>query len=320
MVKFFYRVFSVLFIVVLIDISVGSLSYAFITHIPNANILQTDACYALNKITPDILIVGASRAKHSFNSEIIKDSMQMSVYNGGLDGHEILYQRAVVKSVIDRNPPKIIVLDVSPNQLNGFWKGRLVDVHHFYYTNKYMKESINMMYDKDTDHTKYISSLYMRKLLNGISQLKYHIQFISSLYTYNNTFPWFIQALIIGNVHDSLCGFRPLPYKKDRLELVNDTSTFKFMPTEYEAFIDIIKICKQKRIKLILTYCPGYIKDTSNFNAVIKRVAKKYNVQYYSYVNSKYYLTHPKLFKDNAHLNEKGAYIYSKSFIHYMRK
>ena len=54
--------------------------------------------------TPDVLILGSSRAEHHYVSTILADSLGMNVYNAGIDGAEgINVQLPLLEIILQRN-------------------------------------------------------------------------------------------------------------------------------------------------------------------------------------------------------------------------
>ena len=69
--------------------------------------------YAMEKTEADILIFGSSRANHHYVPEVFEDSLKMKFYNTGRDANGVFFQSAVLKSVLKRYKPKIIIYDHS---------------------------------------------------------------------------------------------------------------------------------------------------------------------------------------------------------------
>ena len=70
------------------------------------------------KATSDILILGSSRALHHYNAESISQETGMSCYNAGTGGYGLFLDYAVLSEKIhQKNIPKMVILDVSPNTL-----------------------------------------------------------------------------------------------------------------------------------------------------------------------------------------------------------
>ena len=104
-------------LVFVIDFSIGrTLRYFYFKETSGLHFRTT---YAMEKTEADILVFGASRANHHYIPEVFKDSLEMSFYNTGRDGNGIFFQTALLKSVLKRYSPKVIILDYA----GGFEKG-----------------------------------------------------------------------------------------------------------------------------------------------------------------------------------------------------
>ena len=67
--------------------------------------------FAIRESKANILILGSSRAQHSYVTKIIEDEFQTSCYNAGRDGQSIFYHYAIFSAAIKRYKPSIIILD-----------------------------------------------------------------------------------------------------------------------------------------------------------------------------------------------------------------
>ena len=56
--------------------------------------------YAIEQSNESLLILGSSRAQHHYNSQILADSLGLSVYNAGVSGQNIYFHYALLKSVL----------------------------------------------------------------------------------------------------------------------------------------------------------------------------------------------------------------------------
>ena len=65
-----------------------------------------------------LLILGSSRARNHYNPRIFRDSLGMSCYNAGRSGCFLVYQSAQLDLILDRYVPKVIVLEVTPYDMN----------------------------------------------------------------------------------------------------------------------------------------------------------------------------------------------------------
>ena len=109
MKKYLAKLFIGVVIVVVLDIALGSIMRHYYFSVDSGLFQRTT--FAMEETTADILIFGASRANHHYNTKIIEDRTGTSVYNTGRNGNYIFYQMGILKAVLERYTPKHIVLD-----------------------------------------------------------------------------------------------------------------------------------------------------------------------------------------------------------------
>src|SRR5450432_4813903 len=73
---------------------------------------QYRAIYALDKTKADVLIFGSSTAYHLYKPPIIAARLKETCYNVGSPGQGVLFDYALLKSVLKRYTPMLIILDV----------------------------------------------------------------------------------------------------------------------------------------------------------------------------------------------------------------
>lgn len=73
--------------------------------------------YILDKCDAECLVIGSSKAERSYVTDILQDSLLMSVYDGGQGGCFFLFQNCVINMLLDRGKPKQIIWDVQPECL-----------------------------------------------------------------------------------------------------------------------------------------------------------------------------------------------------------
>ncbi|HXS59927.1 MAG TPA: hypothetical protein VN703_03845, partial [Candidatus Sulfopaludibacter sp.] len=73
--------------------------------------LQCRTTYSIEKTTANVLIFGSSAANHDYQTNTFTKRLDTSFYNTGRDGISIFYEYAVLKAILKRYTPKIIILD-----------------------------------------------------------------------------------------------------------------------------------------------------------------------------------------------------------------
>jgi hypothetical protein len=60
----------------------------------------------------DVLVLGASRAAHHYDDELLTERLGVKVRNGGVDGRGIRYARGMLALCAARHAPRLVVLDL----------------------------------------------------------------------------------------------------------------------------------------------------------------------------------------------------------------
>lgn len=260
--------------------------------------LEFATTYSIEKTTANILIFGSSRANHHYNPAIFESQLKMSCQNVGRDGQEIFYHFAVLKAVLHRYSPKIIILDFN-------WE-------------EFIKDQVS--YDK-------ISSLlpYYRNHpeIHRIVNLKSNyekIKLFFKSYPYNST----IFYVILGNTEynlkkrNEINGYVPLYQIWNKpVNTYNELKKYELDTTKIEIYEAFIKDCINSGIELYIIHSPyfarsNYLDKSIEIGQVI---AKKHNVPFYDFTNDSVFINNQILFSEPAHLNDKGAKIFSNMII-----
>lgn len=252
--------------------------------------------YTFNKVNTPVLIIGSSRANHHYYPQVFEDSLKLGCFNSGLDGGHIFYYDAALRCILKRYTPKIIVLDFLPQELENN--------------------------PEDYDHLSVLLPYYsthpeIRDLIMLRSRYE-RIKLFSSIYPYN--------SLIIPSLTGSLDLHHKAAYEirlkgfdpgyngvlKEKLKTVYykneiDTNTVNTLQS-------FIKECSGHKIKLFIIVSPVFTnyKNQSESISIAKNIANHYEVKLWNYSQDNYFLNHRELFNDIAHLNPKGAEIFSK--------
>ena len=85
-----------------------------------------------------------------------------------------------------------------------------------------------------------------------------------------------------------------------------------------ELLINTLDVCNEKGIKVIFCFSPKFRNEhieNNNQWKELKRISAKYNVPFIDFENCDVFMRDSSLFKDNVHLNDKGARLYMELFI-----
>jgi hypothetical protein len=293
---FIYRVVITLAVLFICDRAIGYLmNYLYFNQQSGDGYLVT---YAMDRTDADILILGSSRAKHSYDALIFEDSTKFSCFNAGRDGTEhLLFNYGQFKAATSRYNPEIVILDIRPEDLA-------------YSATEYDMLSPLLPYYKTHDE---IKELLLER--GPFEKLKH----ISALYPFNSL----VFQVVMGNleinkrrkVHYN--GYVPFRDAKVTGQIdtlpVHDTTLDEY---KIELLEDMIRICSEKDIRLIFVYSPTWHIVTNNpYNSVLTELCNENQIDYLNLSNHPDFLANPGYFYDRTHLNDKGAKIFTSMLI-----
>lgn len=292
MKKKIYFVAIILFIVFGFDIMIGAVSKQAIKSVNDVGLNQTNSAQALFKRKADVLILGSSRANHSFDCKIMHNELGLSCYNAGRDGMNIMYDGMILFSYLERYIPKLVVLDLNASMLDDSWNETWQEMLCFYGMSEAVDEVINSQ-------------------AKPIEMLKLQ----SNIYRYNKTWEWLLKARLSQD-QSFLDGYRPMPVQHDSPGTVDSVNqTFKADKNNLEMLDKIVKRCKDRGIQLIITYSPSLIVDSGNFAKFLFDYGRKNNLVVFNWNGDVEYSSNPQWFYDKTHLNEDGAKNFTIDFV-----
>lgn len=279
-------------IVVFFDLAIGAISRKLVMAAPDAGLNQTNTAQALFNKKADVLVLGSSRANHHYVSSMFKDSLGLSCYNAGRDGHDILYAYMIFQSFLERNTPKMVVVDIASSMMDGSWIEHNKDMTCFYGASQAVTEVL----DKD--------------VLKGFDKVK----MLSNLYRYNNTLEWIATAYLSNRGEGD--GYFPMPVTNNGMtKVVGKDHAFKPHPKCLSYLDDIVKTCKEKDIQLILCVSPSLSYSMHGINDWMMEYGKQQQIKTLDFTGDTTYVDHPDLFFDATHLNDLGARAFTKHLL-----
>lgn len=238
----------------------------------------------------EILILGSSRAVHHYNPKIFSKGLNKSCYNAGFGGQGLFLNYALLKERIKSQPPKIIILDLAPNIIDD--------------NKTYNKLNLLLPY--------YKTHLAFKEIIQLNPEFS-KLELVSSLYVYNSTLYDFIRSLLLKEKKSNF-GFVPLegqinenkfsPFILENEKMDNNKITY---------LNKIINLCETENIRLISVISPTYLKFDQKNRIIdkLKTILNKKNIEFYDYSNDTSFYQKKVFFKDQLHLNEVGADIFS---------
>ena len=292
MKKAIYITLITLGIVVFFDLAIGAISRKLVMAAPDAGLNQTNTAQALFNKKAEVLVLGSSRANHHYVSSMFKDSLGLSCYNAGRDGHDILYAYMIFQSFLERNTPKMVVVDIASSMMDGSWIEHNKDMTCFYGASQAVTEVL----DKD--------------VLKGFDKVK----MLSNLYRYNNTLEWIATAYLSNWGEGD--GYFPMPITNNSMKKkVAKDYFFQPHPVCLSYLDQIIEICQHNKIQLVLCVSPSLSYSLYGTNDWMMKYAHDKGVKAQDFTGDTTYVDHSDLFYDATHLNDRGAQLFTSNFI-----
>jgi hypothetical protein len=296
-----YKIFArklLLFIciIILFDFIIGAMLHWL--YFRQKSGLLYRATYSMEKTNAGGLIFGSSRANHHYEPEVFKERLGLNFYNAGRDGNSIFYHYAVLKAVLKRYRPKMIVLDLNPQEfiVNKDSYDRLSSLFPYYKSHPEIRPVVNLK-----------SPLEKYKMYSGI-------------YPFNS----FLLTILIGNLDankertQDIEGYIPLnnhlthEIKTNQIPVTYETDSFKI--NVYKLFI---AECKKFKVDLYIAASPNFIKSgyTDYSIRLGQGIAEKMHIPFYDFSRDSLFLNRSWLFSDPGHLNNDGAKLFSNNLI-----
>lgn len=253
----------------------------------------------------DIAIYGSSRAWVHIDPKILNDSLELDVYNFGIDGHNFWLQYLRHLEFLKHNKkPKTIILSVDVYSLQ-----KRIDLYQPDQFLPYMLWNSNIQ--------EYTSSYV------GYNTFEYYLPLLRYSGK-SNALKTIINNIFINQSNDNFRNNGFLGMKRewnndlDKAKENKDTYKIKLDSTSITLFEKFINECKINDIELLFVYTPEYI-DGQNFVAnrndifqIYRDMSIKYSIEFYDYSNDSLCFN-KKYFYNASHLNNTGAEIFSKT-------
>ncbi len=255
-------------------------------------IRQTDA---------EILLIGNSVIQDGIDPSIIEDSTNLSCYNGGAAGQNLIFFETVIDCALQRYTPKMIVLGIRPEEVGENIGEGLFDVLRPYYHIGY--KSIDEHFDNMSSNNKFL--------------------YKSSFCRYNSIWVRILLYSLIKEAEYTDNGFNAnvVPAQTPTIKHVDNVD----VPSERKmnSLKRIFNKCNEKGVKICVCFPPSLLifpqKDLPCVNAV-KELCRQYKAPCFIDYNNPFFLHSPELFYDAGHVNINGAEIYSRQIASKLKK
>lgn len=292
MKKFIKHIILFFAIVIIVDVAVGAFFHFLQSTVAKGR--TKVEYYACKESNEGIMIMGSSRASHHYVPQIISDGLGLKCYNAGQDGNGIILQYGRWKMISERYTPKLIIYDITPN-----FDFALND---------------NMTY---VDRLKpFCDDKQVKGYVSEIFPLE-NIKLFSQMYRYNYKFLEILSDCAMGRVVND--GYAPLQ------GLIRQEIVEQDVVNKYRMEKDSVKLmylerliyeAKEKGTEIVLVLSPSFrgVQSDEKTIAAMKALAQRQNVLFFDYTDDPI-CNDDHLFYDSAHLNDKGARIFTNKFI-----
>lgn len=294
----FLKAFLFLLILFILDFIMGTFLGRLYLNQKPGDLYRVNYC--VDSANEDILIFGASRANHHYVPEIFTQRMHKTCYNTGTDGQTILYNYAILKSVLKRYSPKIAILDFSRNEFRVEQESydRLSALIPFYKSHPEIRNIINLR----SPFEKY--------------------KMISQLYPYNSL----IFRIIMGSIKSrkkrknikEQNGYIPLTEKcYNQLAVDTGYGARNLDPIKIKTFKDFINDCQKCNVKLYVIISPLFVKYLHQDLSIteLKKICKEKHVSVFDFTNDSSFYDSNFFTGDGTHLNDIGARIFTNRVV-----
>lgn len=267
----------------------------------------TKTAFILDKCDAECLVVGSSKAERSYVTELLSDSLHISMYNGGQGGCFFLFQNCVINMLLDRGRTKQIIWDVQPECIAE--GATMQEYQNVRYLSPY--------YESDTWAKAFVDSEDERAAL----------KMTCHMFRYNSKLVQYVLP-IVGGGKKTQGGYNPLPtsgYKYPELGKDNENvnQEVKLNLDKLIVYEKTLERCREKGVALTIFVSPSYIiKGKQYIGAVDKlsEIANKYGYELKDFSSASHFLNDKTLFKDVGHLNDKGARQYTETIISELKR
>jgi hypothetical protein len=298
---FFRSLLLILLVVFLGDLVLGTLLRHFYFKQRSGDNFRM--IQSVEHTTADVLIFGSSRSTRHYRPDVLGDSLQMTYYNTGKDGQDILYATAVEKCILSRYSPRMIILDIRRGEFRKGSYDRLSKLLPFYRDFPEVRPYIELRgpYEK--------------------------LKLLSSVYPFNSEF----FAILVTNTsfneekRKDDRGYLPL-FKKWEKNLQQEKNLLTINdpldPVRVEAFRSFAEECHARRIPLVVVSSPYYSLPLNPDSSLIvaAETCRQYQCPFLDFSDKEDYRQHPEWFQDVQHLNNAGAFVFSMEILSAVRK
>ncbi len=251
--------------------------------------------HSITDPSEDIFIYGSSRAVHGYDCNMFSNITGYSCFNNGRENSTILYHNMILKAMLKKRVPQIIILDFAPKELS--WGET--------------ENSRNVLANMILPYA--ITDTAFANIAKQQFPKEYVKAKLSWLYAYKSSV---MPLLNVKNPAHSkeINGYRPLEGSKVKATPMSFAGTDQAPDSAARyAFEQFVKTVLENHIRLYLIQSPIYVKYYSSSASLdyAKAVLKKYEIPFWDYAFDPMFYK-PEYFYDYIHLNKTGAALFSE--------
>lgn len=241
-------------------------------------------------ITGSVIVMGSSRANHHYNPEILSEHHpeHAGVYNAGMDGNGILLAYMFLSDMLEYHTPKMVIYDVMPD-FDYLVKGS---------NDKYL----------GWERPYYGLSKGSKGVFSSVSATEPY-KMLSRTYRHNSKLPQYMSDALQGSELGTK-GYMPMEGSVATGETLR-YSDMKVDSLKLGYMDKFMALCKENGVKLVMCVSPAFATDGSDVLAPVRKLCNEYNVTLYNHLTDTTFYGKGEYFADGAHLNSRGADIYS---------
>lgn len=297
--KIAFRVSAILLLVIIFDVAFGNILRHF--YFTQSSGFQYRTTYAMEQTTAEVLVFGSSRANHHYVPDIFEKRLAHSFYNVGRDGQGILFHTAMLKAILKRYTPKVVILEYYGDfeNLDGGYD-KLASLLPYYHDHPEIRDIVN--------------------LKGGYERIK----LLSSIYPYNSE----ALSIAVGNMQynkqrtQDYQGYIPLyGIWPDEINSAKVYGDGRLDQNKVAAFKEFLTLAKAQGVKVIVVDSPIYAMQPYDAGMKLaQEICQAQSVPFLDFTQDPQFIEHRSLFKDISHLNNVGAEMFSQLIADYIRK
>lgn len=287
-----------LLVVIALDFAAGRATKSYLrTHRLPGDCASID--YAIKDLDEEVVILGNSVALNSLMPSILMDSLSMSVYNAASNGQEIDFFHSILDCILRHHKPHTVIMGLRYDVFTTTGVGARYGILAPYYDMGY--EIVDSC------------------LREGAG--KADVMLNSTFFRFNKIWLRILLYHFVVPNEQGENGFIAKPLPPVAPTLLEAGSSHAINPQRVATLEKIVALCREAGIRLVLVFPPLYYDTSASTSAdSVGTICNRLDLTVIDDTSDPYFLKHPELFYDNAHLNKDGAEIYSRTKASQLKK